>query len=54
MPATRCVPQTTHTEDKKHSCGDGQYYWKQQKGVTLCFYRRYKQTANDFYSYFKQ
>jgi len=49
MPATLCVPQTTHTEGKQHSSGDGQYYWKQQEGVPLCFYRRYMQTANDFY-----
>jgi len=30
MAATRCVPQTFHTEGKKHSCGDGHYYWKQR------------------------
>ena len=53
MSATSCVPQTTHTEGKQHSSGDGQYYWKQQEGVPLCFYRRHLQTANDFHSYCK-
>jgi len=38
MSATRCVPQTTHMKGIKYSCGNGQYYWKQQKGVPLCFY----------------
>jgi len=54
MTATSRVPQTSHTEGKKHSCGDGHYYWKQREGVPLCLYRRYMQTANDFYSYFKK
>ena len=48
MSATSCVPQTTHTEGKQHSSGDGQYYWKQQEVVPLCFFRRYMQTAKDF------
>jgi len=55
MATTRCVPQTTHTEGgKKNSFGDGRYYWKEQEGVPLCFYRRYMQIANDIYSYLKQ
>ena len=51
--ATRCVPHTTQMKRKIYFCGDGHNYLKQQKGVHLCFYRRYMQTANNFHSYFK-
>jgi len=54
MAATRCVPQTTHTRGKIYCCGDGQYYWKQQKGVPQFLNCRHMQTANDIYSYFKE